>query len=387
MTTKFIDAVSIGGTKRTEDGYLIASAKSVRTGIQIYAGWEVGRPQMDAVRVYRSPEEVFAQDSLQSFSHAPVTNLHPDEQVTADNWAEYSVGEVSTAAKRDGEWVELPLILKDAKAIKAVESGRRELSAGYTCDLAWESGVTADGQEYDARQVGIKINHLALVNKARAGSQARIGDGVEGGESRKAWGASPLTVANDHDEKGVSAVTEKTTSITRDGLPVTMPEAAAPIVNKWLSDADKALEAKDAQIAAKDAELAKKDAEIDDLKSKVMDAATLDAAVQKRADLIDAAKKIAPKIETKGVADAEIRKAAVIAVRGADVVANQPAAYIDAAFDILVDNAKEQKQPNPLSSVVAGVQPTNDGDPEALRAAAHKSYLDSLNGVQAQKGA
>ncbi len=387
MTTKFIDAVSIGGTKRTEDGYLIASAKSVRTGIQIYAGWEVGRPQMDAVRVYRSPEEVFAQDSLQSFSHAPVTNLHPDEQVTADNWAEYSVGEVSTAAKRDGEWVELPLILKDAKAIKAVESGRRELSAGYTCDLAWESGVTADGQEYDARQVGIKINHLALVNKARAGSQARIGDGVEGGESRKAWGASPLTVANDHDEKGVSAVTEKTTSITRDGLPVTMPEAAAPIVNKWLSDADKALEAKDAQIAAKDAELAKKDAEIDDLKGKVMDAATLDAAVQKRADLIDAAKKIAPKIETKGIADAEIRKAAVVAVRGADAVADKSAAYIDAAFDLLVDNAKEQKQPNPLSGMVASAQSTNDGDPEALRAAAHKSYLDGLNGVQAQKGA
>ncbi len=130
-----------------------------------------------------------------------------------------------------------------------------------------------------------------------------------------------------------------------------------------------------------------RDAEIDDLKGKVMDAATLDAAVQKRADLIDAAKKIAPKIETKGIADAEIRKAAVVAVRGADAVADKSAAYIDAAFDLLVDNAKEQKQPNPLSGMVASAQSTNDGDPEALRAAAHKSYLDGLNGVQAQKGA
>lgn len=387
MTTKFIDAVSIGGTKRTEDGYLIAVARCGRSGIQHYAGWEVGRPQMDTVRVYRPPEEVFADKALQSCSHAPITVDHPDEEVNADTWSEYAVGEVSTAAQRDGEWLALPLILKDAKAIQAVEAGKSSLSWGYKSSLEWSDGVTPEGEPYDAIQRDIKINHLSVVRAGRAGPRARIGDGVEGGESRKAWGASPLTVANDHDEKGVSAVTEKTTSITRDGLPVTMPEAAAPIVNKWLSDADKALEAKDAQIAAKDAELAKKDAEIDDLKGKVMDAATLDAAVQKRADLIDAAKKIAPKIETKGIADADIRKAAVVAVRGADAVADKSAAYVDAAFDLLVDSAKEQKQPNPLSSVVAGVQPTHDGDPEALRAAAHKSYLDGLNGVQAQKGA
>lgn len=68
------------------------------------------------------------------FSYAPVTIDHPDVPVTADNCKELSAGEVSTAVKQD-EWIVLPLILKDAKAIEAVETGKRELSAGYHCEL------------------------------------------------------------------------------------------------------------------------------------------------------------------------------------------------------------------------------------------------------------
>lgn len=56
---QFTDAVTVEGKpRRTADGYLIATAKCVRTGIQIYTGDEVGKPEMDRVRVYRSPEEV-----------------------------------------------------------------------------------------------------------------------------------------------------------------------------------------------------------------------------------------------------------------------------------------------------------------------------------------
>src|SRR4051812_39635821 len=124
---QFTDAVTVAGKpRRTADGYLIAEAKCVRTGIQIYTGDEVGKPDMAQVRVYRAADQVFAQDSLQSFSHAPITVNHPAEAVTADNWAKLAVGEVSTAAKQDGVWVSLPLIFKDASAIASLESGKRE---------------------------------------------------------------------------------------------------------------------------------------------------------------------------------------------------------------------------------------------------------------------
>lgn len=68
-----------------------------------------------------------------------------DARIKARLWGgakALSVGEVSTAAKQDGQWVMLPLILKDAAAIKAMVSGKRELSAGYVCELDWTPGLT-----------------------------------------------------------------------------------------------------------------------------------------------------------------------------------------------------------------------------------------------------
>ena len=170
------------------------------------------------VRVYRSPEEVFADASLQSFSHTPITNDHPAVAVTNENWKDLAVGEASTAAKRDGDWVHLPLILKDAAAVKAVESGKRELSAGYTCELDFTAGVTADGAAYDAVQRNIKINHLALVDRARAGPQARIGDGA-------GWGAAPIQDATPEKEP---LMTLKT--VTVDGIPIEVTDQGATVI-------------------------------------------------------------------------------------------------------------------------------------------------------------
>lgn len=105
---QFTDAVTVAGKpRRTADG-LVAEAKAVRTGIQLYSGDEVGKPDMTVVRVYRPPEEVFADASLQSFTHAPITNDHPKDMVTAENWKDLAIGEVSTAAKKDGVIPTLP---------------------------------------------------------------------------------------------------------------------------------------------------------------------------------------------------------------------------------------------------------------------------------------
>lgn len=74
-------AVAVAGTRRTADGYPIAEAKAVRTGIQPYLRDEVGKPDLQVVRVYRPAEEVFSDNSLQSFTHAPVAVNHPDEAI------------------------------------------------------------------------------------------------------------------------------------------------------------------------------------------------------------------------------------------------------------------------------------------------------------------
>ena len=368
---QFTDAVAVSGTRRTADGYLVAEARSVRTGIQLYAGSEVGKPELSVVRVYRPADQVFADASLQSFTHAPVTMDHPAEAVTADNWKQLAVGEVSTAAKKDGEWVHLPLILKDAAAIQAVETGKRELSAGYTCELVFGDGVTPDGEAFNATQTNIKINHLAIVDRARAGSKARIGDGAI------SWGAAPVT--NDQQPEKEKIMTLKT--VTVDGIPVEVTDQGATVIstlqsrladaNTKYADAEKAHQT---AIAAKDADLAKKDAEIDALKAKVLDEKALDAKVQSRADLITVAKSIAKDVKTEGLTDAAIRKAVVSAKLGDAAIAGKADAYIDARFDILAEDAK--KNPDPFANAVRdGITPASGSDTTAT---AHKAMTDHL---------
>lgn len=370
---QFTDVVTLAGTRRTADGYLVAEARAVRTGIQLYTGDEVGKPEMKVVRVHRPAAEVFAADSLQSFTHAPVTVDHPTEPVTADNWKALAVGEVSTMAKGDGQWVMLPLILKDAAAIKAVEDGKRELSAGYTCQLDWTPGVTEDGQAYDARQTNIKINHLALVDRARAGSKARIGDGAEH------WGIAPLT--SDHNPAKDKIMNLKT--VTVDGIPVEVTDQGATVIatlQQRLADAGKkageAEAAHQTAMAAKDAEIAKKDAEVDALKAKVLSDADIDKRVQQRADLISLAKTIAKDVKTDGLTDAAIRKAVVVAKIGDAAIAGKTEAYIDARFDLLAEDATKNADSDPFRQVAAGgIQPTNDATSVN---AAHKAMVDNM---------
>jgi hypothetical protein len=65
-------------------------------------------------------------------------------------------------------------VLTDAKAIEAVEKGdRRELSCGYVCDLEDAPG-TWNGQPYDVVQRNIRGNHVAIVDKGRAGPEVRV---------------------------------------------------------------------------------------------------------------------------------------------------------------------------------------------------------------------
>lgn len=170
----FNDTVTLDGSRRTEDGFLTGNVRVARTGIQIYRGYEVGKPDMQEVRVYRPESEVFKRDALHSFAHRPVTIDHPSEMVNASNWKKYAVGQTGDDVLRDGNFVRVPMVLMDAAAIKAVEDGKKQLSMGYTCDLKWGDGVTPEGEKYDAMQVEIRGNHLAVVGAARGGDQLRI---------------------------------------------------------------------------------------------------------------------------------------------------------------------------------------------------------------------
>jgi len=321
----------------TGDGFLTASPRIARTGIQVYKGIECDRNDLDTVKVYRPQDSVFASDAMHSYAHRPVTLDHPGEAVTADNWKKYAVGQTGDEVIRDGGSVRVPMVLMDSAAIQAFKDGKNQLSVGYTCDLDWTPGKTADGESYDAVQRNIKANHLAVVAAARGG---------------------PSLVIGDDDRKGDHIMTSVTKNVVIDGIQVEMTDTAAQVVQRALAHlqsvadqfekkAKKAEEEKDESedsmgklqdsLKAKDAEIATlkqqlKDLEITPLK--------LDGLVKDRQAVIDKARAILGKsliIDQRTVDD--IRKQVVESKLGSQANgwdANQ----IRASFDTLTAGVK-----------------------------------------------
>lgn len=340
---KFTDrATIIPGTRKTEDGYLVGKVKCARTGCQEYTARDFGLLDEDpdrVITVYRPESAVFDSDSLKTFGFKPVTVDHPPEMVNDGNWSKYAVGDIGGKIVREGDFVEVDFRVMDGKTIAMIEDGsKNETSMGYTTPIVFQDGVAPDGTEYQAIQTGpIKINHLALVDRARGGSALRIGDGA--GES---WGVSPhsrgITPQNQPEKENLMADTKL---VVFGDKAAQIPLADAAIVegfrdamNKKVADMETA---HIAAIEAKDAEIAKAEAAKDAAEEKILSDEALDLRIQHRADLINDAKRIDPTFETKGVSDANIRKGIVTAKLGDAKIAGKSDAYIEARFDGMIE--------------------------------------------------
>lgn len=352
---KFTDAITISGTrKRTEDGALIVDARAARTGIQIYAGSEVGRPDLSTVRVFRSADQVFHRDSLASFAHRPVTNDHPNEAVTADNWKDFAVGQTADEVTATDIYVRVPLMVSDAVAIADIEAGKRELSAGYTCDLDWTPGLTSKGETFDARQTNIRINHVAIVDRGRAGKECRIGDGTTN------WGVGPLNHVIDNE--GIKPMLK---TITIDGLPIEITVPGEMVVNRLQAD----IATRDAKIAElntstatvvadKDAKIGELTAEVAKLKADAVTPAMLDKMVADRVELVGKARALVADVKIDGVTDADIRKAVVAASMGDDAVKDQNDAVIGGMFAVLAKDTKPATAADPFRAAMVDGAPS-----------------------------
>lgn len=175
----FTDRVSVQSSRRvyTEQGFLKVPGRVARPGIQQYLASELELTDRDPnaiVNVFRPPEEVFAPESLATYEDADITVDHLGE-VTSDNFKRYTAGHATEAGQEVDGWVEVPLLFKDKAAIEVIEKGTDQLSAGYKAIYVREPG-TFNGTPYEFKQQRIRVNHIALVENARAGSEARVLD-------------------------------------------------------------------------------------------------------------------------------------------------------------------------------------------------------------------
>lgn len=172
------DSIPLGETYFTPEGYLIDNPILTRVGI-----FEYHNANGSVRRELRLPEEVFAAESLASYKGKPIILTHEAGLVNTDNVQQEHIGTVLSEGVQDGENVRAQIVIHDAESLS---SGLRELSLGYTQTPEETPGIW-NGQRYDAIQRDIRINHLALVQKARAGEQARLNiDGEEKGGKQMA---------------------------------------------------------------------------------------------------------------------------------------------------------------------------------------------------------
>lgn len=159
---------------KTPEGFLICKDVPIaRTGTQQYRGCEFGAPVADGIYNVQRPEaEVFDRAAVASFEGKPVCDEHPEEDVTPDNYGRYMKGVCRDVRRGDGDLsncLVADLVIYDADLINKIEAGKREISCGYDC--LWNP--TSDSS-YD--QLEIRGNHVAVVDKGRAGHKVAIRD-------------------------------------------------------------------------------------------------------------------------------------------------------------------------------------------------------------------
>ncbi|RQZ78835.1 DUF2213 domain-containing protein [Burkholderia cepacia] len=166
------------GPKRslTPEGFLLCEDVPVaRTGEMLYADGEVpieSGPD-GLIRISRTPDEVFRDETLASCAGKPVTLDHPDDFVTPATFSALSKGVMLNIRRGDG--IENDLILADLlitaqDAIEAVQDEEiEEVSLGYEAD--YEQVSPGRGV-----QRNIVVNHVAIVPRGRCGPRCAIGD-------------------------------------------------------------------------------------------------------------------------------------------------------------------------------------------------------------------
>ncbi|HCP9043142.1 TPA: DUF2213 domain-containing protein [Escherichia coli] len=312
-----------------ENGFLVDTPVVARLGVQVYY-MEDGR----TVREFRPAEEVFKDESLSSYQGKPMTLDHVF--VNSENAKDVVVGSVTGKAEPLGSSVVAPIVVYDNTAIQeAIAGNAKELSVGYSAILdetpGWGDPATgeyvlkSDGdqfdapegwQEFDAIQRDIKVNHLAMVYRGRAGIAKLNMDGEQ---------ENPYTTDVDINKEDKQEMTVK---IKLDGAQEfeVAPEIASHI---------EALNAKaDTAIAERDSLKAKVDAMPAEIEAAVAKAkADADALAALVAVAAEAGVK-ADGLDAKGIKVAYVKE-----ISGLDV-SEKSDAYIDAAFDIAKESDK-----------------------------------------------
>lgn len=191
-----LDEINLDSTYFTDEGYLIDSPIVTTVGV-----FEYKNPDGTKRRELRRPEDVFDPESLASFLGKPVLFTHAAGLVDKTNASKENIGTITSIGREEGDNVRCDIVIHNTEVLE--KYGYRALSLGYTQTFVEEPGVW-NGQPYDGYQTNIRINHLALVRKARAGENARLN--IDSADEEEITGG--ITMSNPNDKKRIDEGTD-----------------------------------------------------------------------------------------------------------------------------------------------------------------------------------
>lgn len=323
-----------------DNGFLVDRPIVARIGLQTY------QTPHGVRREFRPASEVFKADSLATFAGKPVTLGHVT--VTPENAESVVVGSCCGAGVPSGIGVEAPLSIYSRRAIESAKKrDTAELSVGYTSEdidrAGWGNNATgeyffledmpegwkadsADWVEFDAVQTNIKVNHIAMVFKGRAGIAKLNLD-------------SNQDFPYDNEEISNKEDSIMTVKIKLDGeMEFDIPKAVADHIDQLKADAAEANDKVGAVEAERDALKSQVDA-IPETVEKAVQAAKEEA--EAHAELARVAGEVGVKVD--GLSAKEIKIAYVKEVMGNDI-SEKSDSYIDTAFEIARDSDKMAAQ-------------------------------------------
>jgi len=167
---RYDKGIGYNETLITPEGFIKGRAIVTRCGVFLYKNAD-GTVRKEL----RHPDDVREKESLESIKMIPIVDGHPPERlINAENAKRLSVGFTGELIEDEYPFIISNLVITDKAIVEKIKNKKKnELSLGYTVDLVPESGIY-EGQPYDFIQTNIRYNHLALVDEARAGPEARI---------------------------------------------------------------------------------------------------------------------------------------------------------------------------------------------------------------------
>ena len=173
--SNFYTVGKLGKTREvTPEGYLLCRDVAIAcTGSLLYGEGEVPvTADAGLIVINRGDDDLFRPETIASFEGKPITDDHPDDWVTPDNWKELSKGTAQNVRRGDGIEDHLliaDLLVQDKDAIEAIQGGKVQISLGYDADYT----EVGKGKGTQSNIIG---NHVALVDNGRCGSRCSIGD-------------------------------------------------------------------------------------------------------------------------------------------------------------------------------------------------------------------